>query len=85
VAITHDMRLVAERAARVLVLADGQLVFDGTPDSLFADRDLVERARLKPPPLWQLSQLLDLPRPLVRISQFLNLVPFEALRAARAV
>jgi hypothetical protein len=67
------MRLVAEHAARVLVLADGQLVFDGLPSVLFSDADLVSRARLAPPPLWQLSQALRLPEPLVRISQFLAL------------
>jgi energy-coupling factor transport system ATP-binding protein len=78
VSITHDMRLVAERAARVLVMADGQLAFDGPPDALFANRELVERARLVPPPLWQLSQALRLREPMVRISQFLDIAPVEA-------
>jgi energy-coupling factor transport system ATP-binding protein len=78
VTITHDMRLVAERAARVLVLADGQVVFDGSPDALFSDSSLVRRARLVPPPLWQLSQALRLPSPLVRISQFLDVASAPA-------
>jgi energy-coupling factor transport system ATP-binding protein len=64
VAVSHDMRLVAERAQRVLVLVDGSLVFDGPPADLFADADLLARARLTPPPLWELSARLGLLRPL---------------------
>ena len=30
VVVSHDMRLVAERARRVLVLVDGALAFDGS-------------------------------------------------------
>jgi energy-coupling factor transport system ATP-binding protein len=33
--ITHDMDLVYQYASRVLVMNDGSLVFDGTPDALF--------------------------------------------------
>jgi len=64
VAVSHDMRLVAERAQRVLVLVDGALAFDGPPARLFADAALLDRARLVPPPLWELSQRLGLHWPL---------------------
>jgi energy-coupling factor transport system ATP-binding protein len=67
VAVSHDMRLVAERARRVLVLVDGTLAFDGPPSRLFADAALLERARLVPPPLWELSRRLGLRRPLARV------------------
>ncbi|HUE75191.1 MAG TPA: ABC transporter ATP-binding protein [Chloroflexota bacterium] len=70
VAITHDMRLVAERADRVLVMVDGALRFDGTPESLFDDADLTRHARLAPPPLVDLSYRLGLPAPLARIEDF---------------
>jgi energy-coupling factor transporter ATP-binding protein EcfA2 len=66
VAVGHDMRLVAERARRVLVLIDGTLAFDGPPSELFGDAALLDRARLVPPPLWDLSQRLGLRRPLTR-------------------
>lgn len=35
VIITHDMDLVYQYASRVLVMNQGELVFDGTPDTLF--------------------------------------------------
>jgi energy-coupling factor transport system ATP-binding protein len=59
IAITHDMRLVAERADRVVALAEGELIFDGTPRELFADAATLRRARLAPPPVWRLSAALD--------------------------
>lgn len=76
VAISHDMRMVAERAVRVLVLADGRVVFDGTPTALFSNSNaaLIESAHLVPPPLWRLSQALGLPQPLVRVDQFVDVL-----------
>jgi energy-coupling factor transport system ATP-binding protein len=64
VAVSHDMRLVAERARRVLVMVDGTLAFDGPPARLFSDEALLRQARLVPPPLWELSRRLGLSRPL---------------------
>jgi energy-coupling factor transport system ATP-binding protein len=64
VMISHDMRLVAERAQRVLVLVDGALELDGPPEELFADDALLARAHLGLPPLWDLSRRLGLVAPL---------------------
>jgi energy-coupling factor transporter ATP-binding protein EcfA2 len=64
VVVSHDMRLVAERAQRALVLVDGALAFDGSPTRLFADDALLERAHLVPPPLWELSRRLGLATPI---------------------
>ena len=72
VVVSHDMRMVAERARRVLVLADGALIFDGPPTELFADAALLRRARLTPPPLWELSRSLGLPRPLLRVDDLVG-------------
>lgn len=71
VVVSHDMRMVAERARRVLVLADGGLIFDGPPARLFADVELLHRARLTPPPLWELSRRLGLRSPLARVDDLL--------------
>jgi len=64
VVVSHDMRLVAERAQRVLVLVDGALAFDGPPGRLFADDALLARAHLVAPPLWQVSRALGLGAPI---------------------
>ena len=60
--ITHDMRLVAEYANRAIVLCDGAVAFDGTPDALFAAPDVLARARLRPPPVHEFSaRILGVP------------------------
>jgi cobalt/nickel transport system ATP-binding protein len=46
---THDLDLVLEVCQRVVVLHDGQVQADGTPDALFADRELLQRCHLEPP------------------------------------
>jgi energy-coupling factor transport system ATP-binding protein len=55
---------VAERAQRVIVMGSGSVLFDGRPADLFADRALLARAALRPPPLWELSERLGLTTPL---------------------
>jgi energy-coupling factor transporter ATP-binding protein EcfA2 len=45
--ITHDMRLVDAYIDRAIVMADGQKIFDGSPDSLFNSPDVLERASLR--------------------------------------
>ena len=37
VAISHDMRFVAETFERVIVMRDGRIVLDGTPSDVFAE------------------------------------------------
>jgi energy-coupling factor transport system ATP-binding protein len=45
--ITHDMRLVDEYIDRAIVMANGQKIFDGSPDTLFQSPEILERASLR--------------------------------------
>lgn len=49
--ISHDMDLVARLAKRILLLQSGKLVFDGPPDNLFQNREMLENAGLRLPRL----------------------------------
>jgi len=60
---THDMHLVAEWATRVIALERGRVVADTTPRELFADAEVLSRARLVPPQVTQLGDVLGM-RPL---------------------
>ena len=48
VMITHDMRLVQEFASRVLVMAEGKILYEGDPAQLFASEELLHAANLRP-------------------------------------
>jgi energy-coupling factor transporter ATP-binding protein EcfA2 len=56
--ITHDVRLVAEWADRAIALRGGGIAFDGTPEALFAQADLLKQSALLPPPIFEVSGAL---------------------------
>lgn len=57
---THDMQLVAEWANRVIVMHQGDIVRDGTKESVFSDVDLLELAGLNAPQIMELSRRLGM-------------------------
>ncbi len=54
--ITHDMHLMLEYTDRALVLCDGKLLCDSTPEKVLTDEDLSERAFLKKTSLYDLAK-----------------------------
>ncbi|HRY81617.1 MAG TPA: energy-coupling factor transporter ATPase [Spirochaetia bacterium] len=57
--VTHDMDEAA-RARRVVVLSEGRVAFDGTPEELFRRGNLAALG-LAPPRSWSLARALGLP------------------------
>lgn len=57
--ITHDMRLVAEHAKRVLVMARGKVLLDSDPRGSFSDIELLRESNLEPPPVTLLAHRLS--------------------------
>ena len=57
--VSHSMEDIANLANRVLVLAQGKILFDGTPKKLFAQEKILAQAGLMPPPITQLIQELN--------------------------
>jgi len=49
VVATHDLDLVLELCPRVVVLHEGRVQADGSPQALFADHELLRRCHLEPP------------------------------------
>lgn len=65
VVATHDMDLVAAWATRVIVLDQGRVLADATPQDLFAWPEITGRARLTPPQAARIALELGLdPLPL---------------------
>lgn len=61
--ITHFMN-EAEQAERVVVLKNGKVLCDRTPEALFSDREMIERAGLEMPPAIELRDKAGLPETL---------------------
>lgn len=53
--VTHDMEIVAKFAHQVIVLFEGEVVFQGTPHELFLENsEIVEKANLENPLLYSI-------------------------------
>ncbi len=59
VLITHDMRLVAEHAQRVVVMAGGRVLLDSDVSGAFSDLSLLRQSNLEPPPATLLAHRLS--------------------------
>lgn len=75
VTITHDMRFVAESFSRVVVMANHTVIADGSCTEVFADDELLDKARLRRPEVAQLAHDLGLGRELLRWQELLPLIP----------
>lgn len=58
VMVCHDMELVLQYASRVIVLAKGHVLLQGTPREVFSQPELLAQASLLPPQICALSQKL---------------------------
>lgn len=69
--ITHDMHLMLEYTDRALVIADGELLCDGTPSFVLTDEELSKKAYLKKTSLYDLAKLCELPNPQEFVERFI--------------
>ena len=60
---THDVDFAWRWADRVLVFHDGRLERDGTPESVFAEEDMLFRCGLEQPLLWRAAKALNVSPP----------------------
>jgi energy-coupling factor transport system ATP-binding protein len=71
---THDMELVAEWATRVVMLQAGSIIADAPPETVFGDPALLERGRIRPPQVVQLSNALELDPVHLSVQSFVGFV-----------
>lgn len=58
ITITHDMDLVLNYAKRVILMYQGTILADGSPEEVFMRKELLEKADIVPPQIVELGQLL---------------------------
>ena len=56
---THDVDLVSQYVNKIFVMADGEIIGDGTPKEIFSNEDLIKKANLKLPIISELFKLLN--------------------------
>lgn len=55
---THDMEFASRFADRILVVGEGTIIGNGTPMEIFSDKNLLSRALVKPPVLYEIMKVL---------------------------
>ncbi len=70
--VTHDMHLMLEYAQRAIVLADGHLICDETPEQVLTDPDIIRQANLKETSLFTLAERAGLDDALGFIRSFIS-------------
>ena len=53
--ISHDMEFVAKYADRVVVMTKGEVIMDGTPEEVFSNEEVMQRAMIKPPQTYAIA------------------------------
>lgn len=74
--VCHDMEVVSDFAERLVVMADGRILGQGETPEVFADVELMGRARVEPPQIIALSTVLarDVSREFAGVSQVSGIV-----------
>jgi energy-coupling factor transport system ATP-binding protein len=69
ITITHAMPLAAEYCDRVIAMCQGQVLLDGTPRAVFAQREILATTFVKPPSITQLALELGLSPPPLNVDE----------------
>ncbi|BBF45007.1 ATPase component STY3233 of energizing module of queuosine-regulated ECF transporter [Lachnospiraceae bacterium KM106-2] len=72
IAILHDMDLVAECFKRVIVMAHGYILSDGTPTQVFADESVLEKACVTQPYITQLCRKMGYQHIYLTVEEFVQ-------------
>lgn len=72
IAILHDMDFVAENFERVIIMAHGQVLADGTAKEVFAQEEALKKARLQKPYVMQLCEVLGYEKSYLTVEELLK-------------
>ncbi len=72
IAITHDMDFCAEQFERVVVMASGEALADGTPEEVFGLGETLARAAVEPPQLARLAERLGWGQVPLTVAEFVD-------------
>lgn len=81
--ITHEMPIVAQYAQRVVALAKGKVLMDGTTREVFAQPELLAQTFVKPPQITRLAQSLEqygIPRDILSVQEMLDAFSHERMK-----
>jgi energy-coupling factor transport system ATP-binding protein len=74
ITITHDIDFCAEHFERVVVMAEGQILLDGSGREVLAQTETLAQTYVDPPQLVRLAQRLEMKETPLRVEEFVTAV-----------
>ncbi|WEV72783.1 ATP-binding cassette domain-containing protein [Bifidobacterium sp. ESL0790] len=72
IAISHDMKFVVANFDRVIVMCQGEVLIDGTPEEVFSHADVLRRSYVTPPPITRVAQGAGLKETIFTVPRFVD-------------
>ncbi|MCO6559343.1 MAG: ATP-binding cassette domain-containing protein [Bifidobacterium sp.] len=72
IAISHDMKFVVANFDRVVVMCQGKVLVDGTPEEVFSQVDVLRKSYVTPPPITRVAQGVGLKETVFIVPQFVE-------------
>lgn len=72
IAISHDMKFVVANFDRVVVMCQGKVLVDGTPEEVFSQVDVLRKSYVTPPPITRVAQGVGLKETVFTVPQFVE-------------
>lgn len=86
--ITHDMQLVAAYAKRVILMGNGEIMFDGAPKEVLNRTELLARTNLKPLQITEFAQSLrkyGIPDNIIQVDELVEIFREKNALSRRAL
>ena len=87
--ITHNMKTIANNCDRVLVMARGDLILEGTPRDVFDQTETLLKADVLPPQITRLGQSLaqefGCPKNILTVEEMADFLEYNLKKSAPAV
>lgn len=74
VAISHDMKFVVANFDRVVVMCQGEVLIDGTPEEVFSHADVLRKSYVTPPPVTRVAQGVGLKETVFTVPRFMDVL-----------
>jgi energy-coupling factor transport system ATP-binding protein len=74
VIVSHDMSLIAENCNRVIVMNDGLVLADDSPEEVFSQADLLSTAGVEPPDITRIASGIQTEKTILSVGQMMDFV-----------
>lgn len=70
IVISHDMKFVSRNFERIVVLNQGDILLDGTPEEAFGQPEILKKSFVNPPPITRVCQKCGIEKNILGMADF---------------